>query len=192
MHYVRAVVISAVWLAMAAVTAAGQSVEEQAQVCATCHGDNGLPKMPEVPIIWGQHEGYIYIELKDFKSGARKSDIMQPFAAAMEKADMLALAKYFSEKEWPRTGYQTTDVDLRAGERIAKSGMCTQCHLGGYLGTGTIPRAGGQTEPYLHKTLLDFKTKVRGNNPDKSTLLASYSDEDLAAMARYLAGQQAQ
>jgi cytochrome c553 len=66
--------------------------------------------------------------------------------------------------------------------------MCTQCHLGGFLGDGTIPRIGGQTETYLHKDLLDFKTRARANNPDKSTLLASYSDEDLAAMARYLAG----
>ena len=176
-------------LALGIERANAQTIEEWVQLCATCHGDNGLPKMPEVPIIWGQHEGYIYIELRDFKSGARKSDIMQPIVADMEKADMLALGKYFSQKEWPRTGYQMTDADRSAGVRIATSGMCTQCHLGGFLGTGTIPRTGGQTEPYLHKTLLDFKTRARGNNPDKSTLLASYSDEDLAAMARYLAGQ---
>jgi cytochrome c553 len=176
-------------LSLAMHPADAQTVEERVQLCATCHGDNGLPKMPDVPIIWGQHEGYLYIELRDFKTGGRKSDIMQGIVANMEKPDMQAIAAYFSKQSWPATGYQSTDADNRAGEQIATSGMCTQCHLGGFLGDGTIPRIGGQTESYLHKTMLDFKTRARGNNPDKSTLLGSYSDEDLAAMARYLAGQ---
>jgi len=190
MKYLQAAAITiAVVLSLSTDRADAQTIEERVQLCATCHGDNGIPKVPDSPIIWGQHQGYLYVELRDFKTGLRKSDIMQPIAAGMEKADMLALAKYFSEKEWPRTGYETNDADRSAGERIATAGMCTQCHLGGFLGTGTIPRTGGQTEAYLHKTLLDFKTRARGNNPDKSTLLASYSDEDLTAMARYLAGQ---
>src|SRR5262249_31006624 len=127
-------------------------------------------------------------ELKDFKSGARKSHIMQPIAADMEKADMLAIAEYFEAKPWPSTGYQSSDADRAVGARIDASGMCTQCHLSGFLGTGTIPRNGDQTWSYLRKTLFDFKTRARANNPDKSALLASYSDEDLAAMARYLGG----
>ena len=82
-------------------------------------------------------------------------------------------AEYYAAKPWPRTDYQSSDADVAAGERIATSGMCTQCHLGGFLGDGTIPHIGGQTETYLHKTMLDFKTRARANNPDKSTLLAS-------------------
>jgi cytochrome c553 len=189
MSDLRAAVLAALFLSFAALPISAQGVEDMVQACAACHGDNGMPKIPEAPIIWGQHAGYIYVELKDFKSGARKSDIMQPLVANLKKADMLAIAEYFEAKPWPATGYQSTDADKAAGERIATSGMCTQCHLGGFLGTSTIPRTGGQTETYLHKTLLDFKTRARANNPDKSTLLASYSDDDLAAMARYLAGQ---
>jgi hypothetical protein len=37
--------------------------------------------------------------------------------------------------------------------------------------------------------MLDFKTRARANNPDKSTLLSSFSDDELKAMARYLAAQ---
>jgi cytochrome c553 len=188
MHHQCAAVLMVAALLSAATPTAAQDIEERVKLCATCHGDNGLPKLPESPIIWGQHEGYLYIEMRDFKTGARKSDIMQPIVADMDKTEMLALAAYFSKLPWPKTGYQSTDADKKAGERIATSGMCTQCHLGGFLGDGTIPRIGGQTETYLHKDLLDFKTRARANNPDKSTLLASYSDEDLAAMARYLAG----
>src|SRR6476659_7074673 len=135
-----------------------QGIEGKVAACAACHGDNGLPKIPEAPILWGQQAGNLYIELRDFKSGARKSDIMQPQVANLEDADMVAIAKYFAAKPWPHTGYQASDADRTAGERINQSGMCTQCHLGGFVGDGTIPRIGGQTETYLRKTMLDFKT----------------------------------
>ena len=50
-------------------------------------------------MIWGQNEGYLYLQLRDFKSGARKNDLMAPIAATLEKDDMLALAAYFSKLE---------------------------------------------------------------------------------------------
>ena len=179
-------------LALLAVTSSiahGQdAIEEKAAVCATCHGDNGVPLMPEVPIIWGQHTGYLYLQLKDYKSGYRKHEIMNPIAEEFEKADMLALAEHFSKKPWPRIPYQTEEADQRKGESVSSAGLCTECHLSGFVGDSTIPRAGGQTVTYLEKTLLAFKTRERGNNPDKSNLLATYSDDDLKAMARYLAG----
>lgn len=165
-------------------------IEEKAQVCTACHGEAGLPTDPQVPIIWGQHVGYMYIQLKDFKSGFRKSEIMNPIAAEMEKADMLALAEYFNKKQWPRSQYTSEAEDEHKGETIASAGLCKECHLSGYVGDGTIPRLAGQTVTYLEKTLLAFKSRERGNNPDKSTLLGSYSDDDLKTMARYLAALQ--
>jgi cytochrome c553 len=168
--------------------AAAETVEERATICAACHGEDGLPKDPAVPIIWGQHTGYIYIQLRDFKVGTRASEVMGPIAAGLEKPDMLEIARYFADKPWPRTGYASTDADKTAGERIETAGICTECHLGGFLGDSTVPRLAGQTVDYLGKTFFDFKSRARANNPDKSTLIGSYSDEDLAAMARYLAG----
>ena len=53
---------------------AADSIEDKAQICAGCHGENGIPQEKTTPIIWGQNEGYLYIELRDFKSGARKND----------------------------------------------------------------------------------------------------------------------
>src|SRR5690348_1828988 len=114
---IRAISLAILLLGLATFPLCAQSIEEKVQVCATCHGDNGLPKIPEAPIIWGQHAGYLYIEMRDFKSGARKSDIMQPQVANFEKAALLAIAQYFEAKPWPRTGYQSTDADNAAGER---------------------------------------------------------------------------
>jgi cytochrome c553 len=169
-----------------------ETIEEKAKVCMTCHGENGIPVAPEIPIIFGQHTGYLYIQLKDFKSGLRASEQMGPIASEMTKEEMMAFARYFSEKPWPRTDYTSSEGDAKVGERVNAAGLCTECHLGNFVGTSTIPRTSGQTVTYLEKTLLAFKSRERGNNADKSTLLASYPDEDLKAMARYLAGIHAQ
>ena len=182
-------------LALTTATAApvlAGSIADKAAVCAACHGDNGTPVKEDVPILWGQNEGYIYIELKDFKSGLRASDQMGPIAAGLSKDDMKALAAYFTKKPWPNTGYQSSEADIKAGQRIATAGMCTECHLGNFTGNSVIPRNAGQTVTYLEKTLLDFKSRARANNPDKSTLLGSFSEDDLKAMARYLAGMHPQ
>src|SRR5256885_12291656 len=78
-----------------------QRLEEKVRVCATCHGADGKPIDKTIPTIWGQQAGYIYIELRDFKRGDRKSDIMQPIASSLERQDMLDIADYFSKKPWP-------------------------------------------------------------------------------------------
>ncbi len=166
---------------------AQESIEDKAKPCAACHGENGMPVMPEVPIIWGQHAGYLYIQLKDFKSKSRASEVMDPIVADLERADMLALAQYFEEKPWPMTGYRSETADTGKGETIATAGMCASCHLGTYFGDSTIPRVAGQTQVYLERTLIAFKTRERNNNADKSILMQTFADEDLKTMSRYLA-----
>jgi len=63
--------------AIRAVPASAQSIEEKAQTCTGCHGEDGKPVDKTIPAIWGQQLGYIYIQLRDFKRGDRKNDIMQ-------------------------------------------------------------------------------------------------------------------
>ena len=74
-----------------------ETIEEKAQVCAGCHGENGKPVDKTIPTIWGQQAGYLYIQLRDFKRGDRKNEIMQPIASTFERDDMLAIAEYFSK-----------------------------------------------------------------------------------------------
>jgi cytochrome c553 len=51
-----------------------------------------------------------------------------------------------------------------------------------------VPRLAGQGREYLTKTMADFRTGARGNNPGMSDLMLASSPEDLAALAEYLAG----
>ena len=49
---------------------ADDAIAEKAAVCAACHGETGVPIDKVTPNIWGQREGYLYLQLKDFKSGS--------------------------------------------------------------------------------------------------------------------------
>ena len=40
---------------------------ELVPMCLACHGENGVPNYAESPVIDGQHEGYLYIQLRDYK-----------------------------------------------------------------------------------------------------------------------------
>ena len=162
-----------------------QSIAEKVEVCATCHGQNGKPIDKTIPIIWGQQAGYIYIQLRDFKRGDRKNHIMQPF----EKEDMLAIAKYLAQKPWPELGQPSSpkDVARRALNAVYSVG-CTSCHLDRFQGSGTTPRLAGQSREYLAKTMADFRTRARGNNPGMTDLMLATSPDDLVVLAEYLAG----
>jgi cytochrome c553 len=170
---------------------AAQDVTETAQVCSGCHGEAGIPQEKTTPIIWGQNEGYIYLQLRDFKSGVRKNDTMGPIAASLEKNDMKALAAYFSKQKWPDLQQPSApnDVAARAQKTIGSIG-CTGCHLDQFQGDGTTARLAGQQHDYLKATMLAFRDRSRGNNPGMSDLMNAASPDDLDAIATYLAGLQ--
>lgn len=164
-------------------------ISQKVAVCGACHGTAGLPANPSYPVIWGQYAGYIFIELRDYQTGARKNPIMASVVQGMSHADMLAIGEYFAAKPWPDLNQPTAPNDVTTqAESMATSGQCTQCHLGGFLGQGTSPRLAGQSIQYLQATMINFHTGARGNNPWMSALLKTYSDKNIADMARYLGG----
>jgi cytochrome c553 len=182
-------VVLAVILNAGATPLHAQSIEEKVQVCAGCHGTDGKPVDKTIPTIWGQQAGYLYIELRDFKRGDRKSDIMQPIASSLERQDMLDIAQHFSGKPWPDLGQPRApkDVSERAVSANRSVG-CTGCHLDHFQGDGTVPRLAGMDKDYLLKQMTDFRTRARGNNPGMTDLMIATSLDDLAALAKYLAG----
>jgi cytochrome c553 len=182
-------VVLAAALSLGAAPLSAQNIEQKTRVCAGCHGADGKPVDKTIPTIWGQQAGYLYIELRDFKRGDRKSDIMQPIASSLERQDMLDIAEYFSKKPWPDLGQPRApkDVSTRAVNANQSIG-CTGCHLDHFQGDGTVPRLAGMGRDYLAKQMTDFHTRARGNNPGMSDLMIATAPDDLAALAEYLAG----
>src|SRR5580693_1117751 len=139
----RSVVVAA--LLSAATAAWADSIEDKTSVCSACHGEKGLPLDPSIPIIWGQNEGYLYLELRDFQKGARRDDRMTPSAQSLSKEDAQALAAYFAGKPWPNTNTpRASKADEAAAMTAIKSVVCGSCHLEQFQGNSSIPRLAGQ------------------------------------------------
>jgi cytochrome c553 len=170
---------------------AADPTEEKAEVCTTCHGEKGIPQLKTTPVIWGENAGYLFYQLRDFKSGTRKNDLMSPIAASLQREDLLPLAEYFSKLQWPNLQQPLAPQDAAATAVKTNSSVgCTGCHLDHFQGDGTTARLAGQQHDYLIKTMMDFRDGTRGNNPGMSDLMKATSPEDLAALAQYLAGLQ--
>jgi cytochrome c553 len=178
-------------LILAPTGALAVDVTEKAKLCATCHGEQGIPINKTTPVIWGQNAGYLFYQLRDFKSGARKNALMEPIAAQLQQEELLPLAEYFSKQKWPNLQQPSApdDVATKAQKAIASIG-CIGCHLDHFQGDGTTARLAGQWQDYLQATMLAFRDKSRGNNPGMSDLMKATSTDDIAALSQYLAGLQ--
>jgi cytochrome c553 len=187
-YVIGAVALGSIWN-LGAPPANAQGIAEKVEVCAGCHGVDGKPIDKLIPAIWGQQLGYLYIQLRDFKRGDRKNEIMQPIAAAMERDEMLAIAEYFSKKPWPNLGQPRAPKEVATRALRANSSVgCTGCHLDQFQGDGTVPRLAGMSREYMTKTIDEFRSRARGNNPGMSDLMIATDPQDLAALEEYLSG----
>jgi cytochrome c553 len=177
-------------LLLAAAAARADTVEEKAAICSACHGEAGVPVDKSIPVIWGQNEGYLYLELRDFKLGNRKNETMAQIALGLDKPDMKAIAAYFAAKPWPNLTQPAAPDDVaHHAETIDNSAGCKGCHLADWQGDSTTPRVGGQGLQYLRETMAQFRDGSRTNNPWMAALLKTYTDGDIDALAKYLAGR---
>ena len=174
--------------ATAMAQAPADPIEEKAQVCSACHGEAGVPQEKTTPVIWGQNEGYLYLNLRDFNKGTRKNDQMSAIAADLTKDEMKALAAYFSKKDWPNLQQPSPsdDVSKKALTAIGSIG-CPSCHLDQLQGDGTTARLAGQQQAYLKQTMLAFRDGSRGNNPGMSDLMKAISPDYIDAISQYAA-----
>jgi cytochrome c553 len=72
------------------------TVPQAAQLCVTCHGQDGVAIAPIYPSLAGQHEDYIVRALDEYKHGGRKNPVMKGFAANLKDEDIAQIAAYFS------------------------------------------------------------------------------------------------
>lgn len=79
--------------AMAASAAAGKT---KAAACAACHGPLGKSTMPDAPNIAGQPAMYLAEQLKAYRSGTRKHEVMSMMAKPLKDADIDDLSAWFA------------------------------------------------------------------------------------------------
>ena len=65
-----------------------QAGKEKSQVCAACHGIDGISQIKMYPILAGQHKNYLVHALNEYRSGIRDNVVMKGFAAGLSDQDI--------------------------------------------------------------------------------------------------------
>jgi cytochrome c553 len=171
--------------AVAAVSAhAADDIEAKVQLCAACHGQNGVPTDPKtIPIIWGQEQSYLVKQLRNYRNGERDNAIMSPIAKGLAEEDLRKMAAYFAAKSWPAKPPAAASVSPPNG--IAQ---CQPCHQPNFEGGPPAPRLAGLSYEYLVATMRGFATDRRTNNGDMPKFMQALTENERDAMARYLSG----
>lgn len=172
--------------------------------CQECHGVDGhglghsAGSEGRLPKLAGQPVEYLLKQLDNFRSGARKHDVMTMMARTVAPADLADIAAYFSGQP-PMKGDGSGDNPV--GRTLYEKGdsgrgitACITCHGPGGKGLAGAgadsPRIGGQEWRYLEKQLLDWRSGERSNSRDglMNNVIRPLSDEEIRALSDYLSG----
>ncbi len=167
----------------APVTRAADTIEATVEVCAGCHGANGVPTDPKtIPIIWGQQQSYLMKQLRNYRNGERDNPIMAPVAKGLAEEDLRKIAAYFAATPWPAP--KRADA---APARLPKgAAQCQPCHQPKFEGGMPAPRLAGLSSNYLAAQMSAFAAHKRNNNLDMPGFMRMLTPKQRTAIARYL------
>jgi cytochrome c553 len=177
--------------------------------CVTCHGADGNGTSDTMPKLAGQVPEYLVKQLRDFRSGRRGNcGGIRPGTQPLSDADITDIATFFSSQRVATT--RGTRESPALGEKIYLKGSrsptfapaCTGCHgpAGGgkanwqqvmTVAPAILPSSiGGQPQRYIASQLAAFRAGSRSNDEGAimRRLAEKMSDEDIAAVAAYVAG----
>ena len=161
----------------------------KAELCAGCHGENGVSQTENIPSLAGQQDQFVQWQLVFFRAGTRKNEAMKPIVDQLTNEDIRNRGAYFASLT-PAKAPPDNDPDLsRKGAEAAAGRRCASCHLDSYAGTKGVARLAGQREEYLVKALHDYKSgqRVGGSQAAMTDVAYPLSAEEITALAHYLA-----
>ena len=163
--------------------------------CSTCHGPTGQSSNSLFPKLSGQNAAYLVQQMFNFKSGARRSTVMEPQLADLSGDDIVQLASHFgSERLNPRP---VPDRALaEAGRDVyllgnPNSGVpaCAVCHGPGARGGQMLPRLAGQHAEYLELQLRRFIDRSRTTDQTLMHSVASkLTADEIRSVSYFLSG----
>ncbi|WP_404400925.1 cytochrome c4 [Idiomarina seosinensis] len=176
----------------------------KSQVCAACHGPQGVSPTDMYPHLAGQHEKYLYKQLMDFKTSAetggeegRNNAIMMGQVANLSKQDMADLAAFYASLDEPKG--ETAEDLIAKGEDFYRRGnpetnvpACAACHgpSGAGMGLAAFPDISGQYPAYTESQLKMFRSGERANDPNGMMrgVAEKMTDEEIELLSKYLHG----
>jgi cytochrome c553 len=167
-------------------------------LCATCHGLDGISAMARFPKLAGQRPAYIVKQVRDFRDGQRSNDggQMQATASEITDDDLAKTASYFAglPPPPPDGSLAKSSIEWRRGATLYQDGdasanipRCAACHEDTAAGHPQGPFLSAQHAAYLAKQLRDWRAGVRANGEQMPPIAAKLSDQDIDALATFLA-----
>jgi len=163
--------------------------------CASCHGAGGNSTIVANPKLSGQSDFYLHKQLVDFTTPNRTQPVMTTYAKMLSEEEKKNIAAWLATQQ-PKQGAARNKDTLELGRKIYRGGIadrgvaaCASCH--GATGSGIpiqYPRLAGQHQDYTVAQLQAFKTGARNNSVQMGTLAKRMSDEEMKAVADYIAG----
>ena len=93
------ILVSSAFAAPAAWAADAAAGRQKAAVCAVCHGPLGLSQAPDAPHLAGQPAMYLAAQLKAYRSGARRHEVMAVIAKPLSDDEIESLAAWYSSQK---------------------------------------------------------------------------------------------
>lgn len=163
--------------------------------CASCHGAAGNSTMAQNPVLAAQHAAYLNKQLTNFTGPERNNPVMTTFAKLMTEDDMKNVSAYLGKQVAKPNAAKNKDT-IEAGKKIYRAGIaeknvpaCAGCHSPNGAGIpAQFPRIAGQHQDYTVAQLTSFRTGARKNSPQMEVISKRMSDEEMKAVADYVAG----
>jgi cytochrome c553 len=173
--------------------ARAKAFKEKLEVCAGCHGENGVSKMEGVPNLAGEPDFFTEYQLLYFRGETRKNEQMMAVARDLMDDDIRDLGAYYASLPGPPA---PTDSDpdpalTKEGAALVKDRHCAQCHLDTFVGQGEIGRLAGQREEAIVQALHDYQHGARRGrgNVIMPEIAYSLTEDDIKALAHFMSRQ---
>lgn len=157
--------------------AAGKALAGQ---CRTCHGLDGMARIPIAPHIGGEPEGYLVRQLAAFRSGERTNEMMSVVAKSLTDQGIADLAAWYAA-QLPTAGLPPGRAEADAPQ------ACVACH--GADGIAQIedgPNLAGENVMYIDTQLKAFRSGKRVHEI-MSEVARDLNDDDIRALAAWYA-----
>lgn len=163
--------------------------------CVSCHGAAGNSTIAANPKLAGQVPAYVHKQLVDFTAPDRNQPVMTTYAKMLTDDEKKNVAAYLgAQQQKPGAAKNKDTLDL--GKKIYRGGIaekgvaaCASCH--GATGAGLpiqYPRLAGQHQEYTVAQLTSFRSGARKNSVPMTALAKRMSDDEMKAVADYIAG----
>ena len=165
------------------------AVPEKAEICFSCHGENGQSQTENIPSLGAQQPAYALIQLFMFREKLRTSEAMNPIAKDLTDDDLHTLSDFLGTLPKPQPPADAGDpARMAAAKALIDKEHCNSCHSADFSGRDNIPRIANQREDYLLSTLRDYKSNKRaGYDGTMAEVLGPITDAQIVEIAYYMA-----